>query len=412
MSGIDVEPPGAELGTALLISIIDTICVGSDLDTLSDGVARLVVDATGTDACFVHVLDDAHRALVVVGSSRPPGTFAGPVVIRLGTGIPGWVASRRQPAAAPSERDDERFRELPHLVEGCWVGTLAVPMTSRTRELVGVLEVHTRARRNFSDRDVRILASMGRLVAGAMQQARVGRQLAARSRAREVFAEQVVELLEAERRRLAGEIHDAICQRLASLAYHLTAAEDALRAAPDFAAEQLRAVADLADQTLAEARAAIRGLRPPVLDDLGLADGLESLARSAPFEEVLVDVQSGRLPDHLETTLFRIAQEAVQNAAKHSGTRRLRIVLRCQVGAAVLTVTDEGRGFDVLAQSRLGRRDAYGLTGMTERAELVGGRCFVISAPGRGTTVTATVPLRPPVATDVVPNATTVIPAS
>ena len=143
-----------------------------------------------------------------------------------------------------------------------------------------MLNVHTRHRRDFTDRDVRLLTSIGSLVAGALHQARLHRQLAARERATEQFAEQVIAAQEAERRRLAGDIHDGITQRLVSLAFHLDAAADALTATPISPRSELARARELTDLTLDEASAAIAGLRPPVLDDLGLADGLASLARS------------------------------------------------------------------------------------------------------------------------------------
>ena len=122
---------------------------------------------------------------------------------------------------------------------------------------------------------------IGGLVAGALHQARTHRRLAARERAHERFAEQVIAAQETERRRLAGDIHDGISQRLVTLSYHLDAAGHALRDDRPTPSSS-RLARGLVDLTLDEARAAIGGLRPPVLDDLGLAGGLASLARSVP----------------------------------------------------------------------------------------------------------------------------------
>jgi signal transduction histidine kinase len=208
----------------------------------------------------------------------------------------------------------------------------------------------------------------------------------------ERFAEQVISAQESERRRLAGDIHDGITQRLVSLAFHLDAAADAMRSDADSdsaaAAHELARARELTDLTLDEAHAAIAGLRPSVLDDLGLADGLASLARSIAAVPVAVTGSGQRLPDHVEIALYRIAQEALQNVVKHSGAAQARIELRCSSSATVLRVHDDGHGFDVSS-----RWDAsYGLRSMAERAELVGGRLTVTSRPGVGTTVTATVP--------------------
>ena len=132
----------------------------------------------------------------------------------------------------------------------------SVPMASQPSGLAGVLNVHTRSRRIFTERDVVLLTAIGSLLAGAVHQARLHRRLAAREHALERFAERVIAAQEAERRRLAGDIHDGISQRLISLSYHLDAAADALRDAPAFTAEQLVLARQMIDLTLNEARAA------------------------------------------------------------------------------------------------------------------------------------------------------------
>jgi two-component system NarL family sensor kinase len=257
--------------------------------------------------------------------------------------------------------------------------------------------VHNRARREFSEHDIRLLTSIGSLVAGALHQARLHRQLEARERAHEQFVEHVIGVQEAERRRLAADMHDGISQRLLSLAFHLDAAAEALFAQPQFAAEQLQRARELNDLTLDEARAAIFDLRPPVLDDLGLADGLASLARSVGAVQITVDADECPLPEHVEIALYRIAQEALQNVVKHSGARRAELVLASEPKAVRLRITDYGAGFDAAAAvtglTAGDERSGYGLRSMTERAELVGGTLEVRSHLGQGTTVSAWVPV-------------------
>jgi signal transduction histidine kinase len=212
----------------------------------------------------------------------------------------------------------------------------------------------------------------------------------AREHALERFAERVIAAAEAERRRLAADIHDGISQRLISLSYHLDAAADALRDAPEFTAEQLKLARQMIDLTLNEARAAVSGLHPPVLDDLGLADALASLARGIGGLQVTVEADDCALPEHAEIALYRIAQEALQNVVKHAGAEAASVVLRCAPGTVSLRITDDGAGFhpDAVAPG-------FGLSGMTERAELVGGRLEIRSYPGRGTTIEARIPVPP-----------------
>jgi two-component system, NarL family, sensor kinase len=400
-----VSPAGAgnslgladpERENALLVGIIDAISAGPDLMPLASNVARLIVYATATDVCYVHVLDDRGGSLTLAGATPPFDTQVGRVRLPLGEGVAGWVATHRRPAVIPENKGaDPRYRGVPGLAGADYTSMASVPMASRPGGLVGVLSVHTRARRDFTGRDVRLLTSIGSLVAGAMHQARMHRRLAAREQAAERFAEQVIAAQESERRRLAGDIHDGITQRLVSLSYHLDAVSGAVPA-PSFAAEQLGMARELADLTMDEARAAISGLRPPVLEDLGLADGLASLARSIAKLEVRLNVADCPLPDHVEIALYRIAQEALQNVVKHAAASRAELELRCDDAQVLLRVADDGAGFDQTAEpDSTSGESSYGLHSMTERAELVGGRIEVTSRPGLGTVVTAVVPLRP-----------------
>ncbi|HLH84323.1 MAG TPA: GAF domain-containing sensor histidine kinase [Trebonia sp.] len=389
--GLGLADPERE--NALLVGIIEAISAGPGLGPLAASVARLIVEATATDVCFVHVLDDRGGALTLTGATPPFDRQVGRISLPVGEGVSGWVASHRTPAVIAADKEtDPRYRYFPELGGQDYTSMVSVPMESRPTGLVGVLNVHTRQRRDFTDRDVRLLTSIGSLVAGAVHQARLHRQVAAREQAAERFAEQVIAAQEAERRRLAGDIHDGITQRLVSLAFHLDAAADAVRRDTGVAASELARARELADLTLDEARAAIAGLRPPVLDDLGLADGLASLARSIAQVRVRVTGAECPLPEHVVIALYRIAQEALQNVVKHARATHAEAHLRCDASSVLLRVTDDGQGFDVAARSD--GETSYGLRSMAERAELVGGRLTVVSRPGVGTTVTATVPVR------------------
>jgi len=214
----------------------------------------------------------------------------------------------------------------------------------------------------------------------------------------EQFVEQVIATQEAERRRMAADIHDGISQRLISLSYHLDAASHAASGGEtDEVATQLVHARDLLGLALDEARSAIGGLRPPVLDDLGLAGGLASLARSTPQIETEVELADHRLPEHVEIALYRIAQECLQNIAKHANASSATVRFDVRDGAALLEVSDDGIGFDTSTVTAGADPDGrgYGLQSMVERAELVGGSLRVRSQPGAGTTVTVTVPRRP-----------------
>jgi two-component system, NarL family, sensor kinase len=380
---------------ALLLDVIHLTASGPEVEPLAAEVARLITDATATDVCFVHVLDDTENALTLAGATPPFDRQVGRVRLPLGHGVSGWVAQHRTPVVLPEGKSsDPRYVPIPELRGADFVSMASIPMEI-DRGLVGVLNVHTVQRREFLPRDVELLRVIGRLVAGALNQARLHRRIAARERMHEQFVEQAIATQEAERRRMAADIHDGISQRLISLSYHLDAASHAAGGGePADVATQLDRARDLLGLALDEARSAIGGLRPPVLDDLGLAGGLASLARSTPQIRTEVHLADHRLPEHVEIALYRIAQECLQNVAKHARASSATLRFDVQTGAARLEVTDDGVGFDMSAAGESDPEEArgYGLQSMAERAELVGGRLQIRSRPGAGTTVTVTVP--------------------
>ncbi|MCX8554519.1 GAF domain-containing sensor histidine kinase [Mycolicibacterium mucogenicum] len=385
----------ADRELALLRELIQAASSGPGVEPLAAAAARMITAATGTDVCFVHVLDDTERSLTLTGATPPFDQEVGKIRLPLGEGVSGWVASNREPVVIRHDKEsDPRYRPFESLRGSDFASMVSVPMETDPGGLVGVLNVHTVERREFTARDVELLLVIGRLIAGAMHQARLHRQLVARERAHENFVEQVIEAQEIERRRLAGDIHDGISQRLVTLSYRLDAASRAVGSDTAVAAEQLTLARELVDLTLGEARAAIGNLRPPVLDDLGLAGGLASLARSIGQLDVDVELTDVRLPDHIELALYRIAQECLQNVVKHAHASNALLKFAADEEHARLEIIDNGIGFDTFERP-LGADETggYGLLSMAERAEIVGGRLNIRSRPGSGTIVTATIPL-------------------
>jgi signal transduction protein with GAF and PtsI domain len=251
--------PDAEV--ALLLGVINLTATGPEVEPLAAKVARLITDTTETDVCFVHVLDDTEGSLTLAGATPPFDKQVGRVRLPIGSGVTGWVAEHRTPVVLPEGKaSDPRYLSIPELRGADFTSMASIPMEIDPGGLVGVLNVHTVARREFTPRDVELLRVIGRLVAGALNQARLHRRLAARERMHEQFVEQVIATQEAERRRMAGDIHDGISQRLISLSYHLDAASHAA-ADGDGAevAEQLAQARELLGLALDEARSAIGG---------------------------------------------------------------------------------------------------------------------------------------------------------
>ncbi|MEU6696708.1 GAF domain-containing sensor histidine kinase [Pseudonocardia sp. NPDC046786] len=387
-----MSPRGLGLGdpereNAVLLGIIEATASGPGVEPLAAAVTRVITEATATDVCFVHVLDDSDHALTLAGATPPFDARVGTVHLPLGRGVSGWVAAHRTPAVITDDKGaDPRYLPIPELRGQDYTSMVSVPMLSEPYGLAGVLNVHTVDRREFGDRDVRLLLAIGRLLAAALHQARMHRRLRARERAHERFAEQTVAAQETERRRLARDIHDGISQRLVTLSFHLDAAGTLLsRGETADARAELARASDLVGTTLDEARSAIGALRPPVLDDLGLAGALAALARDLPVPEVRLELDERRLPDHVEVALYRIAQEALQNVLKHAGASRVVLRLAVDDDGVRLEVADDGTGL-------AGVREGYGTASMRERAELIGGIARLRSRPGAGTTVVVTAP--------------------
>lgn len=379
MTPLSLNDPARE--ARLLARIVETISAGLDLEEILQGIAALTTETTQTDVCFVFLLDEAGERLVMRGATPPFHRLAGQVELKMGEGVSGWVAAHGRPAVITEDKHaDQRYKHLPALGREDFTSLASVPIHTKPHRLVGVLNVHTRERREFTEADVQLLGWMAGLMAGGIENARLHRMLARREEAMERFAERIVLAQETERRRLAGEIHDGISQRVVSLSFHLSAAADALPSQPDVAAREIAEAQALAEAALDEARFAIAGLHPPVLDDLGLAASLESLAGSIPQLEVHADARPCELPAHVATAVYRIAQEALQNVVKHADASTAHIRLQKHRGTIVLEVEDDGKGFTA-GESSTG----YGLPGMRERAELLGGTLEVKSHPGPGT---------------------------
>jgi two-component system, NarL family, sensor histidine kinase UhpB len=195
---------------------------------------------------------------------------------------------------------------------------------------------------------------------------------------------------EAERRRIARELHDEIGQELTALLLQVTSAR---RVAPDELRPVLAEVHGLARQALDDVRRVARDLRPEALDDLGLVSALAALgervrAQAGLHVEQRVRATLPPLTEDEELVVYRVAQEALTNVIRHAGCARAALTLQPQDGALVLEVRDEGAGFDPAAVQ------ATGLQGMRERALLVGARLEVRSGAGAGTLIRLTLPTR------------------
>ncbi len=225
--------------------------------------------------------------------------------------------------------------------------------------------------------------------------------LQAREARRRELLQQVVNAQEMERQRIARELHDGAGQILTGLGLGLAAVSESVKSNPELAGQQLQTIRGLSGDALEELRRIIKDLRPAVLDDLGLVPALsghieEFQQRTGVSASLAVEGKRVRLLPEVETVIFRIAQEALNNVAKHANARHCVVDLLFGEDMLQLTICDDGRGFDPavwLSDEVEPPRGAWGLLGIQERVALVGGSFEIESQPGAGATIRVRVPL-------------------
>jgi signal transduction histidine kinase len=207
----------------------------------------------------------------------------------------------------------------------------------------------------------------------------------AQSRARIVLAR------EEERRRLRADLHDGVGPALAGTAHQMDALAKRMSSGPPELHDRAVEIRERLREVVGDVRAVTHGLRPPVLDHVGLAGALRRLVDGYDVPECTVSVDAwGDLPAAVEVAAYAIASEAVSNAVRHSAAGRVHLDARVESGALVVSISDNGRGIPARTHGGLG------LMSMGERAEEVGGRLEVLRRPGGGTIVRALLPLETP----------------
>ncbi|MBI5905039.1 MAG: sensor histidine kinase, partial [Deltaproteobacteria bacterium] len=200
---------------------------------------------------------------------------------------------------------------------------------------------------------------------------------------------------EKERAAVARELHDEFGQVLTALALDAAWLRDRLKEADPAASRQAQSMCGIIDKAIDEVRGIATRLRPGALDNLGLVDALDWYIRD--FEKrsrvrcFYRPRGVPRIADKAATAVYRIAQEALTNVARHSGATRVDVSLRVEEGVLLLSVEDDGKGFD---PGRLGESKGLGVVGMRERASLIGGALSIGSRPGGGARIDLRLPLR------------------
>jgi signal transduction histidine kinase len=274
---------------------------------------------------------------------------------------------------------------------------VSVPLQAKER-LLGTMEVVTDEGCPLGEEDFNLLSAIGHQIGLAVENARLYGEVQLKEEIRRQLLDKVITAQEEERKRIARELHDEAGQALTSILLGLKLIDSASETRE--ARHQSARLRALTVETMEALHDLALELRPSVLDEFGLAAALERYVKdfgakhrlSADFH--VHGFNGGRLPPSMETTLYRIAQEALTNVARHAGAANVSVLVERRGDSAILIVEDDGRGFDVERVLHLGRDEGrLGLFGMQERAVLIDGILTIESRPSGGSTILVKVPL-------------------
>jgi signal transduction histidine kinase len=280
------------------------------------------------------------------------------------------------------------------------VTILSLPLSVRQQVIGSIVlgQTEFNEEKKLAFDEFKLMVGIGQQLGLSIENARLYQEAQEREAMLAELLHQVVGAQEAERQRIARELHDATGQSLTAMALGLRGIETMLESDRPVSIEQVKELKSFGTNALGELRQIIADLRPSQLDDLGLVAALHWYAqefekRCAIRTDFLMEGNRSRLPPEYETVLFRITQEALTNVAKHANASHAVVKLEIHPAQACVTIHDDGRGFD-LEKMRGQGRTGWGLLGIQERALLLGGRYEIDSEPGHGTRVRVTVPLK------------------
>jgi signal transduction histidine kinase len=271
---------------------------------------------------------------------------------------------------------------------------LVVPLVANDK-VIGVVGLGKTEPGYFTQEHIQWAEALVGQAAMAIQNAWLFEQVRAGHERLQSLSRRLVEVQESERRYIARELHDESSQALTALMFGLRLLEQEVDH-PENLLARLGELKHLTDGVLEDLHRLAMDLRPASLDHLGLVAALEQLIKvtseryQLPVHFKTVGItEEARLPDDVETALYRIVQEALTNAVRHARAKNVDVILELQAGRSIVVVEDDGVGFDTQEIQKSGH---LGLLGMQERAQMAGGTLQVESRPGGGTTIVAEVP--------------------
>jgi len=361
-----------------LYNVASVASASLDLDTILERSLDRVLATMKSDKGVIHLFDEAEKTLRLAAQQGiPPNMIAQIDPVTPGSGLMGWVFDHGKPLMIPNLADDPR---APQAVRTNGLLTyVGVPMRAKGKVL-GVFSVFGEAGHQLYVEEMTLLASIADQVGVAVEHAWLYQQ-----------AEQLAVM--EERERLARDLHDSVTQSLYCLTLFAEAGRRLIKSGDLERAESyLARLADTAQDALKEMRLLVYELRPPPLEREGLVGAIQqrlgAVERRVGVKAHLLVDDTVRLPAPVEEGLYRIAQEALNNALKHAMATSVTVRIRVVDEHVELEVADDGIGFD---PATAGSRNGMGLANMQERAKRLGGAVQVVSAPGKGAKVIVSV---------------------
>jgi PAS domain S-box-containing protein len=360
-------------------------------------VASVIDTLPAAEAASLWLYDEERNELVARAWAGHNDDFFSGLAVSPDTSLVGLVYLSRRPQMKHDTAKEQnlRYPAWP-LLDGA-ASALGVPLMIGEQPIGTLLASNYSRPRSFGENDWLLLQSLAAQAAIAIQNAQLFEQVDLGHKRLQALSQRLVEMQEAERRRIARELHDEIGQALTAVKINLQGAQRLLEA-PGLS-QVLQETVNTVERTLQQVRGLSLDLRPSMLDDLGLIPALrwhvDRQGQQGGFcARFTADPLEDRLRPDLEIACFRVAQEALTNVIRHAHARQVSVELRTIQEELELIVRDDGVGFDVKAAlEKASQGLSLGLLGMEERVRLAGGQASFESIPGRGTQIRVRFPL-------------------
>lgn len=383
---------------ATLNAISTMLSHSLDLERVLRNGLDMVTEVMEAEVALIFSLDEGAQELRLLAYEGVSDKFAHDVDrLKVGEGFNGHVAQTGEPLIVEDTSHDSRLTRQVVKREKI-EAQLIVPLKARGL-VVGTICVANRRPRQFLTEEVALLTAIGSQVGITIENAKFYQEQQRMQENLRFYVQQITRAQEEERKRIARELHDDTTQALVALSHQIEDFASITRQLSVDDVELLKTWREQLRDVLQRVRYFSRDLRPSIVDDLGLLPALEwltdDLEKQSGIEANLRVVGTQRrLSPEVELLLFRIIQEATNNARRHAEASKIEVCVEFHRGKIVATIMDNGKGFELPETlGELSRSGKLGLIGAEERARLLGGNLTVKSEPSKGTTVVVEAPI-------------------